>query len=284
MTDRNNLSAGKTRGLEADLKLKGSEYPTCLSILYVGYILCVRTRPLPPCHVAAAANRGRSYRRFPSSRMQIPSNFLIQKLGRPSIQMSVCMALWGAISCLAGITTNFAGMLLCRFFLGFVEAAFFPGALFLLSRWYTRKELGVRTTILYCGSLISNAFGPLIAAGVLDGMEGTLGHRAWRWLLCVVLASSLSLSQDPPLTPSAPDTDSYIEGAVTVLVAVFALFILPDFPHNSRGFSDEERLIAQQRMQEDAGNETDETSFKDALVLCAKDPSIHLMALTLTAM
>lgn len=191
--------------------------------------------------------------------MQIPSNFLIQKLGRPSIQMSICMALWGTISCLAGIVSNFAGMLLCRFFLGFVEAAFFPGALFLLSRWYTRKELGVRTTILYCGSLISNAFGPLIAAGILDGMEGTLGHRAWRWLF-------------------------YIEGAVTVLVAIFALFILPDFPHNSRGFSEEEKLIAQQRMREDAGNETDETTFMEALKLCAKDPSIHLMSLTLTAM
>lgn len=37
-------------------------------------------------------------------------------------------------------------------------------------------------------------------------------------------------------------------------------------------------------MQEDAGSETDETSFMEALVLCCKDPSIHLMSLTLTAM
>lgn len=46
---------------------------------------------------------------------------------------------------------------------------------------YTRKELGLRTSILYCGNLISNAFGNLIAAGVLDNMEGKLGHAAWRW-------------------------------------------------------------------------------------------------------
>jgi len=49
------------------------------------------------------------------------------------------------------------------FFLGFVEASFFPGAILLLSNWYRRNELGLRITILYCGSLISNAFGPLIA-------------------------------------------------------------------------------------------------------------------------
>ena len=30
---------------------------------------------------------------------------------------------------------SFVGALLTRFFLGFVEAAFFPGALFLLSKW-----------------------------------------------------------------------------------------------------------------------------------------------------
>lgn len=93
---------------------------------------------------------------------------------------------------------SFVGGLLARFFLGFVEAAFFPGALFLLSKWYKRNELGLRTAILYCGqsnytlrllsganrvipgSLSSNAFGGLLAAGILDGMQGQLGHSAWR--------------------------------------------------------------------------------------------------------
>lgn len=40
----------------------------------------------------------------------------------------------------------------------------------------------LRYTILYCGNLISNAFGSLIAAGVLANMKGVLGHAAWRWL------------------------------------------------------------------------------------------------------
>lgn len=73
---------------------------------------------------------------------------------------------------------TFIQALLTRFFLGFMEAAFFPGALFLLSKWYKRSELGQRTAILTCGLLISNAFGALIASGILDGMEGVLGHAA----------------------------------------------------------------------------------------------------------
>lgn len=81
---------------------------------------------------------------------------------------------------LAGTTHSFAGALLTRFFLGFVEAAFFPGALFLLSKWYKRSELGLRTAYLSCGILISNAFGSLMASGILSGMQGVQGHAAWR--------------------------------------------------------------------------------------------------------
>ncbi|OBZ76615.1 hypothetical protein A0H81_03720 [Grifola frondosa] len=37
--DRNNASAARLRGFEDDLHLKGQEFNTLLSILYVGYIL-----------------------------------------------------------------------------------------------------------------------------------------------------------------------------------------------------------------------------------------------------
>ncbi|PPQ95009.1 hypothetical protein CVT25_000246 [Psilocybe cyanescens] len=141
--DRNNAGAARLRGFEADLNLQGTEFATLLSILYVGYII-----------------------------MQVPSNMFLNWIGKPSLYLPTCIAIWGAISSLTGVTTNFTGALLTRFFLGFVEAAFFPGALFLLSKWYKPNELGLRTAILYCGNIISNAFGSLMAAGILDGMEG----------------------------------------------------------------------------------------------------------------
>ncbi|KAG8680470.1 hypothetical protein FRC09_018209, partial [Ceratobasidium sp. 395] len=105
--DRNNAAAARLRGFETDLHLKGQEFATLLSILYVGYIL-----------------------------MQVPSNMFLNYIGKPSLYLPVCMLIWGTISVLTGITHNFVGALLTRFFLGFVEAAFFPGALFLLSKWY----------------------------------------------------------------------------------------------------------------------------------------------------
>jgi MFS family permease len=151
--DRNNIAAAKLRGLEADLNLNQQQYQTCLSILYVGYIL-----------------------------MQVPSNILMNRIQRPSLYIGLVMLLWGMVSTLSGIVTGFSGMVATRFFLGFVEAAFLPGALLILSKWYTRRELTTRNAILFCGNLISNAFSALVAAGVLSNMQGVLGHAAWRWL------------------------------------------------------------------------------------------------------
>jgi MFS family permease len=67
-------------------------------------------------------------------------------------------------------------MLLLR---SMLEAPFFPGVLFYLSKWYTKKELAFRMSIFYSGSLVSGAFGNLIAAGVLKGLDGARGMKAW---------------------------------------------------------------------------------------------------------
>nr|VWO95174.1 N/A [Ganoderma boninense] len=197
--DRNNIGAARLRGFETDLGLKGQQFATLLSILYVGYMI-----------------------------MQVPSNMFLNHIGKPSIYLPACMIVWGVISILTGTTKDFTGALWTRFFLGFVEAAFFPGALFLLSRWYTRGELGARIAILFCGNIASNAFGALMASGILDGMDGKLGQAAWRWLF-------------------------YIEGSLTVFVAICATFVLPDFPDTTRWLSDEERKLAMRRMEEDMG-------------------------------
>ncbi|KAF4506631.1 hypothetical protein G6O67_006696 [Ophiocordyceps sinensis] len=230
--DRNNIGAARLKGLQDDLGLDNTQYATCLSILYVGYIL-----------------------------MQVPSNMFINRIQRPSLYIAGAMLLWGIISTLSGVAHSFAGMVATRFFLGFVEAAFLPGALLLLSKWYTRRELTTRNALLFCGNLVSNAFSALVGAGVLSNMQGILGQAAWRWLF-------------------------FIEGAATMTVAVAAAFILPDLPHNTRGFTDEEKLVAQLRMTEDVGEADADSAAQgvfDGLFLALRDAKIYIMMLTFTA-
>lgn len=229
--DRNNMGAARLKGLQKELHLDDTQYATCLSILYVGYIL-----------------------------MQVPSNMFINRIERPSLYIACAMLLWGIISTLSGNATGFGSMVVIRFLLGFVEAAFLPGALLILSKWYTRRELTKRNAILFCGNLISNAFSSLVGAGVLSNMQGTLGHSAWRWLF-------------------------WIEGSVTCAVAISAAFILPDLPHNSRGFTEEERQVAQLRILEDVGElDTDSKQGSMAgLKMALKDTKIYVMMFTFTA-
>jgi MFS family permease len=77
---------------------------------------------------------------------------------------------------------DYTGIVVARFFLGVVEAPFFCGVLFYLSCWYTRAELSLRMTIFFAGSLLSNAFGGLVAAGILSGLNNARGLHAWQWV------------------------------------------------------------------------------------------------------
>ena len=219
--DRNNIAAARLAGLEEELGLTGTEYLTCVSILFVGYIL-----------------------------MQVPSNLFMNKIGKPSLYLPTCMVVWGVISAATAAAESFGGLVAIRFFLGFVEAAYFPGCLFLLSSWYTRKELGLRTAILYSGSLMSGAFSGLITAGIISGMDGKGGLRAWRWLFI-------------------------IEGVVTIVIAFAAYFVLPDFPRTTTWLTEDERQLAIWRLDEDIGEDdwtgTQNQTFWRGLKLAFQD-------------
>ncbi len=70
-----------------------------------------------------------------------------------------------------------------------------------------------------------------------------------------------------------------------MFIAILAAFILPDLPHNTRGFTEEERYVAQLRMTEDVGvADSDEgQSVFSGLLMAVKDAKVYLMMLTLTA-
>lgn len=64
------------------------------------------------------------------------------------------------------------------------EAPYYPGAVYMLSIFYTRKEVALRIAILYTGNVLATAFAGLIAAGIFYGMGDVAGISGWRWLVC----------------------------------------------------------------------------------------------------
>lgn len=61
--------------------------------------------------------------------MQVPSNLLLNKLGKPALYLPSVMIIWGVISGCIAACHSYETVLVVRFFLGFVEAAYFPGCL-----------------------------------------------------------------------------------------------------------------------------------------------------------
>lgn len=97
------------------------------------------------------------------------------------------MILWAIISCLTALAKDFKGLLLTRFFLGVVEAPYYPGALYILGIFYTRKEIATRISILYTGNILATAFAGLIAAGIFNGLgyDEVGGLTGWQWYVNV---------------------------------------------------------------------------------------------------
>jgi hypothetical protein len=87
--------------------MSGTDFNLATSILFVGYLL-----------------------------MQLPSNLLLTRV-RPSLFLGIAMGIWGVISACQAAAHSFAGLVVARFFLGFVEAPFFPGAVMLM---YVRRS------------------------------------------------------------------------------------------------------------------------------------------------
>ncbi|KAH6669622.1 major facilitator superfamily domain-containing protein [Plectosphaerella plurivora] len=218
--DRNAIALARLNTLEQDLGLVGSQYQTCVSILFVGYVI-----------------------------VGIPANMVVTRV-RPSRWMSGCMAVWAIISLLTAFSRNYIGLLMTRFTLGITEAPYYPGALYILATFYTRKELATRISILYTGNILATAFAGLIALGIFK-MHGMAGLSGWQWLFI-------------------------LQGAVTLVVAIGAVFILPDEPLTTRWLTEEERSLAHERTQRDTVANAGQTTTWSGIYEAAKDPKVWL--------
>lgn len=121
----------------------------------------------------------------------------------------------------------------------------------MLSIFYTRKEIATRISILYTGNILATAFAGLIAAGVFSGMDELAGLAGWQWLFI-------------------------LQGAVTFVVAICAVFILPDDPLKTRWLTPEERELANRRIEADTVGARHQTSTFKGLLDAAKDPKVRL--------
>ncbi|KAJ5818078.1 vitamin H transporter [Penicillium riverlandense] len=218
--DRTNIGNAKISGMDKDLNLTSGQYSMALVVFFVGYVV-----------------------------FEVPSNLVLSR-SKPSLFLPGIMILWGMLTCCMAAIHSFAHLVILRTIIGCIEAGFAPGVLLVLSSWYKRTEQSKRFGVYISAAILSGAFGGLLAAGIVDGLEGAHGIRGWRWLFIV-------------------------EGAATIGFAIISLFILPDFPATSKRLSERERYVAVTRLA--IGNVTaitedsEKLSSWQAVVMSVKD-------------
>ncbi|KAI8407718.1 hypothetical protein FOFC_13159 [Fusarium oxysporum] len=196
--DRSNLGNAETDGMSKDLNFKGEEFSLLIVLFYVPNGLC-----------------------------DLPLNLLLKKFsGR--IMLPSLMVGWGSMALLQAACKNFAGMLAIRLLLGAFEAGFFAGAVFYLTLFYQRGELGFRIAIFFGSALLASAFSGLISFGVFQIKVSHI--HGWMWLFLI---------------------EGGISGTMTVLLGILAFWWLPADPQSAWFLTKEEKHVARQRALRD---------------------------------
>ncbi|KAM0755613.1 MFS general substrate transporter [Meredithblackwellia eburnea MCA 4105] len=152
--DRGNIGNANVAGLSTDLKLKGNQYGTIVSIVYATYVV------FEP----------------------VWANLL--KIITPRILLSVSTLCWGVLTLSTAWATSYDHMIAIRVLLGVTEAGLFPCLNLVLAMNYRPEELARRLSYVFSAAALSGAFGGLLAYGLTQISGGIFKHR-WGYLYFV---------------------------------------------------------------------------------------------------
>ncbi len=154
-----------------------------------------------------------------------PAAGMVTKKVSAKYSLPGMMVLFGTASAATASVKNFGELMACRIFVGIFEAGFLTSVVYYLSTWYTRSELAARVGIFYAASVAASAFGGLLAFGVFH----IKSSKTYSWAYLFIL-----------------------EGCLTVLVAIVAVFVLPESPRKARFLTEQEKDAAEQRILADS--------------------------------
>ncbi|TFK91202.1 MFS general substrate transporter [Polyporus arcularius HHB13444] len=161
---------------------------------------------------------------LPQMLVQIPSNHMLIVVG-PRIVMPSMILCGGVVCALQGFMTNFAGLVTCRFFMGFFQGGLLPGVSLYLASFYPRRKLQLRIAIMHSALACASAFSGLLSAAIIH-MDGIANKPGWAWIFL-------------------------LEGLFIVVIALLAFFLLPDSPTTALSFKDSEKALIADALQED---------------------------------
>lgn len=149
-----------------------------------------------------------------------PMMFLAQRYSISRVVASATF-LWGGVLMSTAGCYNYAGIMVNRFMLGFLESAVAPSFTVLVTFWWTREEQALRMSTWYACVGVATTISPLINYG-LGQINGPL--PSWKPIFLIL-------------------------GAITVCWSAVLFFFLADNPMTAKRLTESERQIAIRRLE-----------------------------------
>lgn len=148
--DRGNAGNAKLQGL---LDILGDnadhKFSILLSMFYVTYIVSTH-QPWGASHRGTRTHPAPLPITHSPQTFNIPGNIL-GSIIPPNYALALGALIWGVASSAQAGANNFAGIVVCRLFIGLGEAGFGAAVPLYYGLWYRREEIAVRIS-LYCGA------------------------------------------------------------------------------------------------------------------------------------
>ncbi|KAH9938379.1 MFS general substrate transporter [Fomitopsis serialis] len=161
--------------------------------------------------------------------------------------------LWGAIMMLHAIPKSFAPFFVLRLLLGALESCVAPILILIVSMFYKKDEQASRIALFYMMNGFSSVFGGFVAYGV-------------------------SFTDNPSL-PSYKVVYILL-GGMAIVVGLSVLVWMPDSPSHAKFLTEEERIIAIERIRDDQGGTENKKLKKDQLFEALTDLRTWLIVLS----
>lgn len=166
--------------------------------------------------------------------------------------LGVNIILWGAILMTTAACSSFGGIATVRFLLGVTEATISPGFVAVTGMWWTRAEQAGRSALWISFLGVGSFLGVLIAYGIGHITTGSLS--AWKYIFLIL-------------------------GSVTFLWGFVFLLFVPDGPAGVKWLSEEERVVAVQRIVENKTGTKTRHFNRNQVLEAVTEPAIIVLGL-----
>ncbi|KZT55973.1 MFS general substrate transporter [Calocera cornea HHB12733] len=187
----------------------------------------------------------------PYACLTVPGVMLARRIGA-HVAMPLYMMCWGTFVLLNAAATNFTGMVLARFFLGAFEAGFAPTLISYLTSFYTRDELGQRVCAFYSMLAVAGALSGTLSYMIFQIESPSL--RGWQLLFLT-------------------------EGALTIVVALLSVAILPKGIKGCSFWSNDQKSLAKRRILRDSSSKVEEEYSHIQFFAPLKEPKLYMFLL-----